>query len=217
VGAEAHEVVESDAERRAWWLRVPGVLVDPRAVFAALRDETPESAAARQEPVLALVLLAGVAGVLSTSVAGRLYDDPAFDGLLVAVWAFIGGGFYGATVYWVGGALLYAVLIGLGSLGNFRRARHVVAFASAPLALSLLVYWPIRIAVFGGDLFRSGGSDSGAGGAAFAAIGYVFSAWAVALLVVGVRAVHGWTWVRAGAAVGAAAAIPALFILLTRL
>ncbi|HEY2935436.1 MAG TPA: Yip1 family protein [Gaiellaceae bacterium] len=211
------EAVESDDERRAWWLRLPAVLIGPQPVFAALRDDSQEAASARQEQVLALILLSGVAGVLFTSVAGRLYDDPAFDGLLVAVWAFIGGGFYGAAVYWGGGALLYAVLQGLGSQGSYRRARHVVALSSVPLALSLLVFWPVRIAVYGGDLFRSGGSDGGSGGTFFAAIGYVFSAWAVALLVTGVRSVHGWTWARSAAAVGSAAVVPALLVLATKL
>jgi hypothetical protein len=211
------EALESNDERTSWWLRVPAVLIGPQPVFAALRDDSDTAASARQEQVLALILVSGVAGVLFTSVAGRLYDDPAFDGLLVAVWAFIGGGFYGSAVYWGGGALLYAALQGLGSQGSYRRARHVVALASAPLALSLLVFWPVRIAVYGGDLFRSGGSDGGLGGTVFAAIGYVFSAWAVALLVTGVRSVHGWTWARSTAAVGAAAAIPALLVLATRL
>jgi hypothetical protein len=217
VGAEAHEALESDAERRAWWLRLPAVLIDPTPVFAALRDDSDEAAAARQEQMLALVLLGGVAGVLFTPVAGRLYDDPAFDSLLVAVWAFIGGGFYGAAVYWLGGALLHVVLQALGSQGSYRRARHLLALASAPLALSLLVYWPIRIAVYGGDLFRSGGSDGGAGGTAFAAVGDLFFAWTAVLVLVGVRAVHGWTWARSAVAVAGVAALPVALVLASRL
>jgi hypothetical protein len=217
VGAEVEQVYESDEDLRAWWLRLPAVLVSPGPVFAALRDDSTGAASARQEQMLALVIVSGVAGVLSTSVAGSLLDDPARDGLIIAVWAFIGGCFYGAAAYWAGGALLYAVLNGLGSQGSYRRARHVLALASAPLALSLLVFWPVRIAVFGGDLFRSGGSDGGRGGAVFTWIGYAFVAWAVALLVTGVRSVHGWTWMRAAAAVAGAAAIPALLVAATRL
>ncbi len=212
MSAEVEDVLESDAERRAWWLRLPAVLQSPAPVFAALRDDSSEAAAARQEQVLALVLLSGVAGVLFTSVAGRLLDDPALDGLLVAVWAFVGGGFYGAAVYWLGGAALHAALHGFGSQGSYRRARHVLALASAPLALSLVTLWPVRIAVYGGDLFRSGGADSATGGHVFAWLGYAFFAWAVALLVVGVRAVHGWSWPRAAAATAVAAALPALAV-----
>ena len=44
-----------------------------------------------------------------------------------------------------------------------------------------------------------------------------FVAWSVLLLVIGVRAVHGWTWGRAAAAVALAAAFPALIVLATSL
>jgi hypothetical protein len=217
MSAEAHEVVESDEERRAWWLRLVAVLVAPQPVFAALRDDSDAAAEARQEQILALVLVAGVAGVLFTSVAGRLLDDPALDGLLVAVWAFIGGGIYGAAVYWLGGALLYTALQALGSQGSYRRARHLLALASAPVALSLLLLWPLKIAIYSGDLFRSGGADGGRGGAILAWIGYAFFAWASLLLLTGIRAVHGWTWARAAAAATAAAAIPVLLVLAAKL
>jgi hypothetical protein len=217
VSAEAHEVVESDEARRAWWLRLAAVLVGPQPVFAALRDDSDEAAEARQEQVLLLVLVGGVAGVLFTSVAGRLLDDPALDGLLVAVWAFIGGGIYGTAIYWLGGALLHATLQALGSQGSYRRARHLLALAATPFALSLLLLWPVKIAIYGSDLFRSGGSDGGTGGMIFAWIGYVFFAWTALLFVAGVRAVHGWTWARAAAATGAAAAIPVLLVLAAKL
>ena len=82
-----------------------------------------------------------------------------------------------------------------------------MAFATAPVALSLFAVWPIALAAFGGDLFRSGGTDGGAGGAAVFWFAVVFGAWALALLAVGVRAVHGWAWGRSLAAV-AIAAVP---------
>jgi hypothetical protein len=82
----------------------------------------------------------------------------------------------------------------LGSAGSYRRARHVLAFACVPLALSLVL--------------------APAGRDAFAWIVLAFVAWSAALLVIGVRAVHGWTWARAGAAaavpVAAAVALLAL-------
>lgn len=212
----------ADAERilplqREWLLRTLLVLQRPRAVFAALRDDDDASAETRQEPVLALVLLAGVAGVLSTSVAGHLLDDPDFDGLLVAVWAFLGGSLYGVAAYWLVGALLYGAAYAFGGLGSYRRARHVVAFAAAPLALALFVLWPVAIAAFGGDVFRSGGSDHGVAGHAFAAAQLAFAAWAVALLVIGVRAVHGWTRGRSAATVALALAPVALLVVVERL
>ncbi len=191
---------------RAWLLRALLVLQSPRAVFSALRDDSEDGAQARQEPLLAITWLAGIAGVLVTPVARTLLDDPARDGLIVAVWAFIGGGIYAAAGYWLLGALLYGAARALGGQGSYRRARHVVGFAAAPVALSLLTVWPIGIAVFGGDLFRSGGSDSGNGGSVFgwAALGFV--AWAVLLLAIGIRAVHGWTWPRSLATLVIAAA-----------
>ena len=190
------------ANERAWLLRALLVLQSPRAVFAALRDDSEDAARARAESIVALVWLAGIACVLATPVAGRVLDDVAFDGLLVAVWAFLGGGLFGIAVYFAAGGMLQLAGRALGTRGSYRRARHVLGFAIAPLALALVLYWPIRIAIQGSDLFRSGGSD---GGHVLAALFYVFVAWAVALLVLGVRTVHGWSWPRAAATVALAA------------
>jgi hypothetical protein len=74
---------------------------------------------------------------------------------------------------------------------TYRQARHVLAFASAPVALSLLVLWPVRLAVYGEDLFRTGGSDHGAGNTTFVVLELLFVAWSLALLGVGLRAVRG--------------------------
>jgi hypothetical protein len=191
---------------RQWLLRALLVLQAPRAVFSALRDDSDAAAYARQEPILALTWLAGIAGVLASSVARTLLDDSARDGIVVAIWAFIGGGIYGAGVFWLGGALLHGASHALGGQGSYRRARHVVAFACAPVALSLVLVWPIGLAAFGADLFRSGGSDAGTGGDVlfWSAIG--FGAWAVALLAIGIRAVHGWAWLRSLATFALAAA-----------
>jgi len=197
---------QPQSAERDWLLRTLLVLQAPRAVFSALRDDSDEAAHARQEPVLALLWLAGIAGVLGTSVARTLLDDPMRDGLVVAIWAFIGGGFYGALAFWLGGALVHGASRALGGQGSYRRARHIVGFACAPVALSLFVVWPIAIAAFGGDLFRSGGEDGGTGGSvvSWAAVG--FGVWALVLLTIGIRAVHAWTWLRSLAAVAISAA-----------
>jgi hypothetical protein len=175
---------------RDWWLRAALVLQRPRPVFVALRDDSKDSLADRAEPVLAIVLLAGIAAVLASSVAGRLMNDSSYDGLLVAVWAFIAGGLYGMFGYYAFGALLHGSAKALGSQGSYRRARHVVAFAAVPIALSLVIL-PVKLAVYGESLFRTGGSDHGTGVRVFDGL---------ELLLVGVRAVHGWTWARAAAA-----------------
>jgi hypothetical protein len=196
---------------RDWWLRTLLVLQAPRPVFAALRDDGAEAAADRAEPVLAIVLLAGIAGVLATRTAGRLMDDGNYDATLVAVWAFIAGGMYGGFAYWVGGWLIHRGGIALGSEGSYRRARHVAAFAAVPVALSLALL-PVKLALFGSDIFRSGGADSGVGGTVFAVLQAGFYVWAGVLLLIGVRTVHGWSWGRAAGALGLAAALPVAII-----
>jgi hypothetical protein len=192
---------------RDWWLRTLLLLQAPRPVFVALRDDDSETAALRAEPVLLVVLLGGIASVLTTHSAARLLDDHQYDGLLAAVWAFLAGSLYGGISYWLFGAVLHGGVRALGSHGSFRRTRHVLAYASVPLALSLAL-WPVKLALYGEDVLRSGGSDAGTGDRVFAALSLGFLAWSLALLVVGVRAVHGWTWARAAAAVAASAALP---------
>ena len=159
---------------REWWLRTVLVLQSPRAVFAALRDDSPEAAADRAEPVLLVVLLAGMALALASGASG------SYDGLLLFVWVFLAGSATGAAAYWFFGAILYGSARVLGSAGSYRRARHVFAFASVPLALSLVL--------------------SPVGRGDFAWVVLAFVAWSAALLLIGVRAVHGWTWARAAAA-----------------
>jgi hypothetical protein len=198
-----------ESSERLWWLRALLVLQAPRPVFAALRDDSDDAAEARQEPLVAIVFLAGMAGVLATSIAGRLLDDPAFDGLVVLVWTIVGGGFYGLAAYFLVGALLYFGASLLGSLGSYRRARHLLGFAAVPIALSLVV-WPVRLALYGLDSFRSGGSDAGTGGDVFTALDAGFVAWSLVLLGIGVRTVHGWSWPRTLAATALPAALPVL-------
>jgi hypothetical protein len=198
-----------------WWLRAPAVLVAPHAVFGAVRDD--ETAEARQEPLIALVALAGVSVVMTSRAFRTMLNDPAVSLVLVPVLAFIAGALYGAVVYWLGGGLLYGAGRRLGSLGDYRRARHVLALAATPLALSLLLFWPVRIAVYGQDVFRTGGDDYGRGDAVFGGIYLGFVAWSIWLLLIGVRSVHGWTWGRAAAAVALAAAFPVLIVLATAL
>ena len=197
---------------RAWWLRVPAVLLSPRSVFHALREEDPDDVAARSEPVLLLVLLAGMAAVLASPTAGGLLDKQDYDALLVAVWAFVAGGIYGAVGYFLAGFALYFGARLLGSLGSFRRERQLVGFALAPLALSLLVLLPVRLVLYGGDTFRRSGADEGAGETVLVVLQLAFVAWSLALLVLGVKVVHGWSWPRSLAAIAAGAALLAAIV-----
>jgi hypothetical protein len=197
---------------RSWWLRAPAVLVAPRAVFVSLRDESDAGIEARQEPLMAIAGLAGIAAVLATPVARELLNQEGTTPIVVAVWAFLGGLLYAAAVYWLGGGLLYGAARRFGSLGSYRRARSVLALSSAPLALALLTLWPVRILIYGQDLFRTGGTDWGPGDRTFGGLLYFAFAWSAVLVVVGVRAVHGWSWGRSLATVALAGALPALIL-----
>lgn len=187
------------------------VLVAPRAVFVALRETDQDDLDARQEPVLALILLCGVGAVLGTSTAATLADRWEYDAAMIAIWSFIAGSIYGMSGYFIIGGALYLGARALGGLGDYRRARHVVAFAATPLALSLLTLRPAELLAFGGDAFRTGGSDEGAAGDLFTAAEVGFGLWAGALLLIGTRAVHGWTWTRAVGALGLVALFVAAF------
>jgi hypothetical protein len=159
------------------------VLTAPTAVFAALRDDSPETAALRSEPVLLIVILAGTAFVLSTPTASD------YSGSLIAVWAFLAGAFFGLVTYYLLGAVVYGSGAALGSQGSYRRARHVLAFASVPIALSL-VLWPVKLGLYGG-------SDAATGAKILTGAFIGACVWAGVLLVIGIRAVHGWSWGRA--------------------
>jgi hypothetical protein len=199
----AAEAGAATSLERAWWLRALMVFQSPTTVFRALRDDSDDAAGARQEPVLALVLLAGIAAILSWSpTTPTLLDRAGIDAVLGAVLVFLAGGMYGGATYWLGGAALYFGARGAGSRGSYRRARHTLAYAAGPLALSLVAVWPLRIAVFGGDLFRRGGADEdGAGRWVFEALDVAFLAWAIVVLVLGLRAVERWSVLRALVAV----------------
>lgn len=197
---------------RAWWLRVPAVLLSPRSVFFALRDEDPDDIAARSEPILLIVLLAGAATVLASPTAAGLLDEPDYDALLFAVWTFIAGAIYGAVGYFLLGFAIFFGARLLGSLGTFRRERQIVGFALVPLALSLLVLLPLRLALYGGDAFRESGADEGTAEKLLLGAQLGFTVWSLSLLVLGVRVVHGWDWLRSGAVVLAGAGVLAAII-----
>ena len=198
MGAEAQPVPKPSPDRE-WWLRTLAIFQSPRAVFEALRDESKEQAEARQEPVLALVLLAGLAAVLLAPSTGRLLDEELVDNsvAVLAVILFLTGAIYGATTYWIGGAALFVGLKGAGSQGSYRRARQLLAFAASPLVLGLVLVWPVRLAVHGSDTFRSGGDDTGAAVTLFEGIFALLAAWAFGLLVYGISVVERWSVLRA--------------------
>jgi hypothetical protein len=80
------------------------------------------------------------------------------------------------------------------------------------MALSLLVLLPARLALYGGDTFRESGADEGTGETVLLALQVGFALWSLALLVLGVRVVHAWSWIRSVAAVAAGAALLAAIV-----
>lgn len=207
--AEGRERLPPD---RAWWLRVPAVLLSPRSVFFALREDDEDDVAARSEPLLLIIWTAGIAAVLATPTAADILDNPEYDTALLAIWGFVAGGLYGSIGYFVFGFALYFGVRLLGSLGDFRRARQTVGFALVPLAASLFLTLPLRLALYGGDTFRGGGADEGVGGDVLLAPQLGAGAWSLALLVVGVQVTHGWSWIRVLASLAAAVALLAALL-----
>jgi hypothetical protein len=182
---------------RLWWSRAGLVLVRPVAVFEELRDDSPEESQARQEPVVAIVVVAGIAGVLATSFAGTLIEDEGLDALDVALWAFLGGALEGFALYFVVGALVFAGGLAVGSTWRYRHARHVLAYSVMPLAVSLPL-WAVEL-----------GTEGGLG---FEVVRALVIAWAAGLLAVGMRTLHAWTWRRTLAAAVLPLLVPALVL-----
>jgi hypothetical protein len=199
---------------RDWWLRLVLVLTQPASVFVWVRDDSDEAATARQEPITAVVFLAGIGIFLSTRTAGRLFDEIEFDWLLVLVEAVVAGLLVGIQNFWILGGAVYLGGRAADSAATYRQARHVTALATTPFVLSLLFVWPVRIAVFGKDAFRSGGSDHGAAEDVFRGSDAAFALWAIVLLVVGVRTLNGWSWPRTFASLAVAGVVFVLIALL---
>jgi hypothetical protein len=190
--------VADSSLQRDWWLRALMVLQAPRPVYEAMRDRSKQASEAREEPVLAIIVLAGMASVLSFSTTSREFlDDPAGSAALIPILAFLGGGIYAFAGYWIGGLALMMGIRGAKGEVTYKEARHMLAYALVPLAASLLVVWPIRLAVYGSDNFRTGGyDDAGSGYWIFTGLSLAFVAWSAVVLAVGIRARFEWSIVR---------------------
>jgi hypothetical protein len=194
---------------RAWWLRALLVAQAPRPVFAALLDDSREAAEDRQDVIAAIAFFVGVALTLASSAASTFADDPARRGLIIPVWLFIAGVFVGALNYWIAGGVLFLALNILGGHGSYLRARYLLALAAVPIALSLVLL-PVRLGLYGGDIFHGGRSDSGSGAHVFTVLELGFAVWALVLLVIGIRTIERWSWPRTGAAAALFVALAAL-------
>ncbi len=205
---------EADALGRVWWARVPRVLTAPRTVFAALARSDEADVAARAEPVLAITILAGMAGVLLTPAWGGLMNDPTVDGVVVAVVTFVAGVFYGAAGYFLLGLALWLGAKAVGVDAPARIVRQLLGFAALPIALSLVVLVPAIVLGFGADWFRDGGDDEGTGRDVVLAVGLVFVAWSVGLMALGLRTTFRLPWRGVVGALALAGVMVAAFAVL---
>jgi hypothetical protein len=201
---------------RKWWSRLPRVLYAPAEVFAELRDESVDAADARQEPLVAVTFLSGIGIFFASFALEQPYDRyRELSALSLTVETVIGGALVGLSAFWVGGAILYLGTRGLGAVSGYRLARHIVGFATVPFVLVLVFAVPVRVGLYGFDLFRAGGSDNGAGADVFVAIDALASVWTLALMVIGIRVTQRWSWGRSAAALGIAALFAILIGTLT--
>jgi hypothetical protein len=199
---------------REWWLRLVRVLGAPTSVFVWIRDDSEKAADARQEPITALVFLSGISIFLSTRTAGRLFDDIEFDWLLVVVEAVVAGLLVAVQNFWILGGAVYLGGRAADSAASYRQGRHITGLATIPWVLALVFVWPVRLAMFGADAFRSGGSDHGPAEIVFRTIDIGLLAWSAVLVYLGVRALNGWSWARSLAGCAVAAVVFALLVLL---
>ena len=148
---------------RDWWLRLVLVLTAPRAV---LRGTSRRVATGRRQP-----LRAGAARRVARGhrVGSDDLDRRAPDGL---------AGLRRPARRGVDvprrRALRRLRLLGLRrralrrhararlTAGSFRRSRHLLAYAAVPVALSLALL-PVKLALYGDDVFHRGGADAGRG------------------------------------------------------
>jgi hypothetical protein len=69
----------------------------------------------------------------------------------------------------------------------------------------------VRLGLYGFDLFRVGGSDTGAGSDVFVALDALALAWTIVLVVIGIRQTQRWSWGRSVAGFGVVALFAILF------
>jgi hypothetical protein len=147
-------------------------------MFQRLRNDSADAAGERSELIVLLVFAAGVAAALAWG-GDRVRELDTLDSL---IWVFATGIALGFVIYWVVGGALSFVVHRLGGVGSSRRARHVLAFSFAPLALAPIAW-----------LFDS-------------LLLMPLVAASVVLLVVGLSEVYGWSTRLAAEAVVLAAA-----------
>ena len=214
VAADAEALSGSDeaqAHARRWWRLAPRILTRPTEVFVALQDDEEVDVDARSEPILAIVIVAGMAGILLTPAWATLIDEESLDWIVIAVITFIGGLFYGAAGYFLLGLVVWLGARAVGLEAPSRTARQVVGFAALPFALSFVVTVPAVLVAFGYDWFHTGGSDDGTGRMVVLSIATALALWSLGLLALGLRTTFELPWRGVAGALALAAVIIAAF------
>jgi hypothetical protein len=193
-----------------WWRRLPRILWAPREVLVALRETDEDDTAARQEPILAVVLLAGMTAVLL--MGGALVVDASVDGLVAAAITFIAGGLYGAAGYFVLGLGVWAGVRSAGGDGSFVQSRHLVAASAVPIAAAFALVAPVVAFVYGMDFFRPGSAAEGE--RTVLGLGLPFVAWGLGLLVAGLRITFRLAWTGVATAVALGGVLVAVLVTL---
>jgi hypothetical protein len=215
--ADAKALSGSDvaqAHVRRWWRLLPRIVTHPTEVFVALQDDDEVDVDARSEPILAVVIVAGMAGILLTPAWGTLIDEESLDWIVLAVITFIGGLFYGTAGYFLLGLVVWLGARAVGLEARSRTARQMVGFSALPFALSLFVTVPAVVVAFGYDWFRTGGSDGGTGRVVVLSIGLALALWSLGLLALGLRTTFELPWRGVAGALALAAVIIAAFAVL---
>ena len=155
---------EAQAHVRRWWRLVPRILTRPTEVFVALRDDEDVDVDARSEPILAIVIVAGMAGILLTPAWATLIDDGVarLDRDRRRSPSSAGCSTERRATSCSASSCGWARVRSVSRLAS-RTARQVVGFAALPFALSFVVTVPAVLVAFGYDWFHTGGSDDGTG------------------------------------------------------
>ena len=129
----------------------------------ALRDDDEADVDARSEPILAIVIVAGMAAMLLTPAWGRSSTRSRSTGSSSPSSRSSAGSSTAPPATSCSASSSGSAFVASASTREARKARQLVGFAALPFALSIVVTLPAIVLAFGYDWFRTGGSDEGAG------------------------------------------------------
>lgn len=158
----------------------------PRKTVRYLLDTDP------RYMVLFLAALTGVSQVLDRASFGSLGDTVPLSTILLA--ALLLGPVSGIVALYVGGALIAWTGRWIGGAASAEHIRTAIAWASVPIAASLLL-WVVDLSVIGESMFTTSLVEGGAAGwMMISALGaVVLGIWSLVLLFKGVGEAQGFS------------------------